>query len=139
MKYLTIFFLLLTISIFPQNLKYTTSTVDSADSVITLDLGLDTDITSPSYMPGGDEYRIIGIVFEGTWTNTTFDVEVAVDPDSTYYDVYERDGTQIQLTMASNQWIQLDPWEFAGLRYVTLRGAAAEGDERTYWIVKRIY
>ena len=122
-----------------QNLLFTTATVANGDSIITLDLGFDTNEMIPSYMPSGDEFRLIAIQFEGTWTATSFTVQGSNTSAGAYDNVFEQDGTAVTITMASDRYVILDPKFYAGLRFMKLIGNVAEGGARTYVLVKRQY
>ncbi|MBK7380418.1 MAG: hypothetical protein IPJ03_15800 [Ignavibacteriales bacterium] len=121
-----------------QNLTYEVVTVDSADSTITIDLGVDYNAVSADYA-GGNEFRVIGLLFSGTWTNTSLTVKANIDGGATYYTVKDRDGTALTITMATNVWVYLKPTEFAGMRYIELSSTTPEGDTRTLYLIKRQY
>ena len=120
-----------------QNLDYIETTVDSTDSTIVIDMGVDTDEFYSDYS-GGNEYRIIGLLFVGTWTNTSLTVKANTTGTGTFYAVKDRGGTALTITMASNTWVYLKPSEWAGLRYIELSGSD-EGDTRTLYLIKRQY
>lgn len=131
-------FLLLSLPLFAQNLKYESFTCANNDSIITLDLAYDWDRIISEYS-AGNEFRAIGLWFDGTWTNTTFTVLACTSSTGTFDPVYDESGTALTITMASNRWIWLKPIEFAGLRYVKLRGAVKEGGARAGVIIKRLF
>jgi len=139
-KYFLIF-LLLTIPVLSQNLSYETVTVDSLDDSIYVDLGIDLDVLQPGYMPTGDEFRVIGMIFpaSGALTNDTLIVSGATSASGTYYPVYDKDGTALLILPTYNRWIWLKPTEFAGLRYIMLSCSAAELVLRSIILVKRRY
>jgi len=137
MKFLAIF-LLLTLPIFSQNLTYTSVTWTNAAISDTVDLGIDLDLIQPQYMPGGDEFRVIGLWFDGTWTNTSLTVYACSTLAGTYDPVYDIEGNALTITMASNYWVWLEPVKFAGFRYIRLVGSA-EGGARTLVLIKRRY
>ncbi|KKL79501.1 hypothetical protein LCGC14_2014220, partial [marine sediment metagenome] len=87
---------------------------------------------------GGNEIRLIGLWFDGTWTNTSFTVKACTTLTGTFDPVTDSDGTALTITMASNTWVWLDPRMFAGLRYIQLVGSQ-EGGIRTLVLIKRIY
>ena len=120
-----------------QNLDYIETIVDSTDSTIVINMGTDTDEIYSDYS-GGNEYRIIGLLFVGTWTNTSLTVKANTTGTGTFYAVKSRDGTALTITMATNTWVYLTPAEFAGLRYMELSGSD-EGDTRTLYLIKRQY
>jgi len=120
-----------------QNLTYTTAQWDTNTTTENIDLGVDYNAVSSDYA-GGNEFRVIGILFVGTWTNTSVTVKAATTATGTYYAVKDKDGTALTIVMASNTWVYLKPTDFAGLRYIQLNGSA-EGDDRSYVIIKRQY
>ena len=121
-----------------QNLLFDSQTWTNATSSVTIDLGKDTNEMIPSYMPGGDEFRIIAIQFEGTWTSTSLTVSASSSASGDYDDVFEQDGTAVTIKMASDRYVILDPKFYAGLRYIKLTGSS-EGGARTYVLIKRQY
>ena len=71
-------FLILTYSLsYGQNLLFDSQTWANATTSVTIDLGIDGNEAIPSYLPGGDEFRIIAIQFEGTWTSTSLTVSAS--------------------------------------------------------------
>ena len=128
---------LLTGFTYGQNLIYTSVTWLNSTSALEIDIGLDTDKLLQDY-GGGNEIRLIGLWFDGTWTNTSLTVKACTTLTGTYDPVKEADGTALTITMASNTWVWLEPRIFAGLRFIQLSGSA-EGGARTYVIIKRIY
>jgi len=141
-KYFLIFLLFLTIPILSQNLAYETITVDSLmnDSIF-VDLGIDYDVTIPEYMPGGDEFRVVGMIFpaSGALTNDTLIVSAATSENGTYYPVYDAAGVALLILPTYNYWVWLKPTEYAGLRYIQLSCSAAELVLRSIIVVKRKY
>jgi len=121
-----------------QNLVYVSQTWASGAISDSIDLGYDTNETNPQNMPSGDEYRVIGLWFDGTWTNTSLTVYASSTLGGTYDPVQDIDGTALTITMASNIWVWLKPQEFAGFRFIRLVGSA-EGAARTLIVVKRQY
>ncbi len=128
---------LLTGSTYGQNLIYTPQTWASGFVSDTIDVGIDTEKLLQDY-GGGNEVRLIGLWFDGTWTNTSFTVKACTTLTGTYDAVTDADGTALTITMASNTWVWLEPRIFAGLRFIQLSGSA-EGDDRTLVPIKRIY
>ncbi len=133
-----LFLLMMTGFTLSQNLLFLSQTWANATSSVTIDLGKDTNEALPSYMPGGDEFRVIAIQFEGTWTSTSLTVSASSSASGDYDDVFEQDGTAVTITMASDRYVILDPKFYAGLRYIKLTGSS-EGGARTYVLVKRQY
>lgn len=134
-----LFFLILALSFsYGQNLSFESKTWANATSSVTIDLGFDVNEAIPSYMPSGDEFRVIAIQFEGTWTSTSLTVSASSSASGDYDDVFEQDGTAVTITMASDRYVILDPKLYAGIRFMKLTGSS-EGGARTYVLVKRQY
>ena len=128
---------LLTGFTYGQNLIYTDYTWPNGAISDSIDIGLDTEKLLQDY-GGGNEIRLIGLWFDGTWTNTSLTVKACTTLTGTYDAVKEADGTALTITMASNTWVWLEPRIFAGLRYIQLSGSA-EAAERLLVLIKRIY
>ncbi len=129
--------ILLTGFTYGQNLIYTSQTWANTFVSDTIDIGIDTEKILQDY-GGGNEVRLIGLWFDGTWTNTSFTVKACTSLTGTYDAVTNADGTALTITMASNTWVWLEPRTFAGMRYIQLSGSAETGD-RTLVVIKRIY
>lgn len=130
-------FLLFSLPLFAQNLKYESVTWPNGAISDTIDLGYDWDQVTSEY-PAGNEFRAVGLWFDGTWTNTSLTVYACSTLSGTYDAVKGTDGTALTVKMASNTWVWLKPTEFAGLRYIRLVGSA-EGGARTLVVIKRRY
>lgn len=120
------------------NLIYTQETWLNGAASDTIDIGLDTEKLLQDYS-GGNEIRLIGLWFDGTFTNTNITVLACTSLTGTYDAVTNIDGTALTITMASNKWIYLDPTTFAGIRFIRLLGDANEAAERSYVLIKRRY
>ena len=129
--------ILLTGPTYGQNLIYTSQTWANGFVSDTIDIGLDTEKLLQDY-GGGNEVRLIGLWFDGTWTNTSLTVKACTTLTGTYDAVKNIDGTALTITMASNTWVWLEPRIFAGLRFIQLSGSA-EGAARSLVVIKRIY
>jgi len=130
---------LLTGFTYGQNLIYTSQTWASTFVSDTIDLGSDVNKVMSDYGSSTqEEIRVIGLWFDGTWTNTSFTVKACTSLTGTFDAVTNADGTALTITMASNTWVYLEPRFFAGLRYIQLSGSA-EGGDRTLVIIKRRY
>ncbi len=120
-----------------QNLIYTPQTWATTEISDTIDIGVDLEKLLEDY-GGGNEVRLIGLWFDGTWTNTSLTVYACTTLTGTYDPVTNAVGTALTITMASNTWVWLEPRTFAGIRYIRLVGSA-EGGNRTLVVIKRIY
>jgi hypothetical protein len=130
--------LIMTGLVFSQNLIYTSQTWTNGAISDTLDLGTDSDLVFSDYGSTEQETRVIGLWFDGTWTNTSFTVQACTSLTGTFDAVTDKDGTALTITMASNKWVYLNPQTWAGLRYIRLVGSA-EGGARTLVIIRRRY
>jgi hypothetical protein len=130
--------ILLTGFTYGQNLIYESKTWTSAAISDTIDMGSDTNKLLSDYGGTQEEVRIIGIWFDGTWTNTTLTVYACTTLGGTYDPVTNSDGTALTITMATNTWVYLEPRFFAGMDFIRLVGSA-EGGARTYVVIKRRY
>ena len=119
------------------NLIYTDQTWANGSPSDSIDIGIDTEKLLQDYS-GGNEIRLIGLWFDGTWTNTSLTVKACTTATGTYDAVTNSDGTALTITMASNTWVYLDPTTFAGIRFIQLSGSA-EGGARTLVVIKRRY
>jgi len=128
---------LLTGLTYGQNLIYESKTWTSGAISDTIDLGYNTSKLLQDHADG-DEVRVIGIWFDGTWTNTSLTVYACTALDGTYDPVTESDGTALTITMATNTWVILEPKFYAGMDFIRLVGSA-EGGARTYTVIKRAY
>ena len=129
--------ILLTGFTYGQNLIYTPQTWATTEISDTIDIGVDLEKLLEDY-GDGNEVRLIGLWFDGTWTNTSLTVYACTTLTGTYDPVTDADGTALTITMASNTWVWLEPRTFAGIRYIRLVGSA-EGGNRTLVVIKRIY
>lgn len=119
------------------NLIYSPQTWANGFVSDTIDIGLDTEKLLQDYS-GGNEIRLIGLWFDGTWTNTSLTVKACTTLTGSYDVVTDASGTALTITMASNTWVYLDPTTFAGLRFIQLSGSA-EGGARNLVVIKRRY
>lgn len=120
-----------------QNLIYTSQTWANGFISDTIDIGIDSEKILQDY-GSGNEVRLIGLWFDGDWSNTSLTVKACTTLTGTYDAVTDADGTALTITMASNTWVYLEPRYFAGFRYIQLSGNA-EGGARTLVVIKRIY
>lgn len=63
---------------------------------------------------------IVGIIMPGTWTAANLTLQGSMD-NSTFYDVYDIDGTELTITAAASRYIVLDPVNYPSLKYLKLR------------------
>ncbi len=120
------------------NLIYTDVAWPNGAISDTLDLGFDTEVIESRYGSVQQEGRVIGLWFDGTWTNTLFTVQACTTLVGTFDAVKDINGTALTITMASNTWVYLEPRFFAGLRFIRLVGSA-EAAERTLVVITRLY
>ena len=120
------------------NLIYSPQTWANTFVSDTIDVGADTELIISPYGSVQQEARLIGLWFDGTWTNTSFTVKACTTLTGTYDAVTDASGTALTITMASNTWVWLEPRTFAGMRFIQLSGSA-EGGDRNLVVIKRVY
>ena len=74
------------------------------------------------------DYEIGSLILEGTYTNTSFDVQVEVD--GTWFDIYDTFGNKYSVTVATGKH-SLPADVFKDVNKVRLKGSSNEGAERT--------
>lgn len=90
---------------------------------------------------------VVGVVMPAAWTAASITLmtvpPLTADPSAaTWSDVYERDGTEYEITCDAGQHIILPPSELAGIRYLKLRSGTsgtpvAQGATRTITLITR--
>ena len=74
------------------------------------------------------DYEMGSLILEGTYTNTSFDVQVEVD--GTWFDIYDTFGNKYAVTVATGKH-SLPADVFKDVNKVRLKGASNEGADRT--------
>jgi len=74
------------------------------------------------------DYEIGSLILEGTYTNTSFDIQAEVD--GTWFDIYDTFGTKYSVTVADGKH-SLPADVFKDVNKVRLKGSSNEGAERT--------
>lgn len=74
------------------------------------------------------DYEIGSLVLEGTYTNSSFDIQAEID--GTWFDIYDTFGTKYSVTVATGKH-SLPADVFKDVNKVRLKGASNEGAERT--------
>ena len=74
------------------------------------------------------DYEIGSLVLDGTYTNTSFDVQVQIE--DTWFDIYDTFGNKYSVTVATGKH-SLPADVFKDVNKVRLKGASNEGAERT--------
>mgnify|MGYP000371494006 FL=1 len=74
------------------------------------------------------DYEIGSLVLEGTYTNSSFDIQAEID--GTWFDIYDTFGTKYSVTVADGKH-SLPADVFKDVNKVRLKGASNEGAERT--------
>ena len=70
------------------------------------------------------------VILDGTYTNTSFDVQAKID--GTWYDVYDIAGNKVNITVADGKH-SLAADDFKDVQEVRVKGASNEGDDRTLY------
>ncbi len=74
------------------------------------------------------DFEIGSLILEGTYTNTSFDVQVEID--GTWFDIYDTFGNKYSVTVATGKH-SLPADVFKDVNKVRLKGAQNEASERT--------
>jgi len=74
------------------------------------------------------DYEIGSLVLEGTYTNSSFDIQAEID--GTWFDIYDTFGTKYSVTVATGKH-SLPADVFKDVNKVRLKGDSNEGAERT--------
>ena len=74
------------------------------------------------------DYEIGSLVLEGTYTNSSFDIQAEID--GTWFDIYDTFGTKYSVTVATGKH-SLPADVFKDVNKVRLKGSQNEGAERT--------
>jgi len=74
------------------------------------------------------DYEIGSLILEGTYTNTSFDLQVEVD--GTWLNIYDTFGTKFSVSVADGKH-SLPADVFKDVNKVRVKGASNEGAERT--------
>jgi hypothetical protein len=74
------------------------------------------------------DYEMGSLILEGTYTNTSFDVQVEVD--GTWFDIYDTFGNKYAVSVATGKH-SLPADVFKDVNKVRLKGASNEASDRT--------
>ena len=74
------------------------------------------------------DYEIGSLVLEGTYTNSSFDIQAEID--GTWFDIYDTFGNKYSVTIATGKH-SLPADVFKDVNKVRLKGSSNEGAERT--------
>ena len=74
------------------------------------------------------EFEVGSLILEGTYTNTSFDVQVEVD--GTWFDIYDTFGNKYAVTVATGKH-SLPADVFKDVNKVRLKGSQNEASDRT--------
>lgn len=74
------------------------------------------------------DYEIGSLVLEGTYTNSSFDIQAEID--GTWFDIYDTFGNKYSVTVADGKH-SLPADVFKDVNKVRLKGASNEASERT--------
>ena len=80
------------------------------------------------FQRSGDQFEVGSLILEGTYTNTSFDVQAEID--GTWFDIYDTFGNKYSVTVATGKH-SLPADVFKDVNKVRLKGSSNEGAERT--------
>ena len=86
-----------------------------------------------------DGAELVGMVMPAAWTTANITFQASAD-GSTYNDLYDQYGTEINVPAGASRYIALNPGDFAGIKSVKVRSGTtgapvAQGAERTVQLV----
>ena len=84
--------------------------------------------SSVDFQRSGDQFEIGSLVLDGTYTNTSFDIQAEID--GTWFDIYDTFGTKYSVSVNDGKH-SLPADVFKDVNKVRLKGASNEGAERT--------
>jgi hypothetical protein len=67
---------------------------------------------------------LVGLLMPAAWTAATMTLVMSHDA-ATSYNVFDGDGTEVELTVSAGQYIKLSPSDFAGIHFLKLRSGTA--------------
>lgn len=79
---------------------------------------------------------MVGLIMPAAFTGTALNFQMS-DSDTTYYTLYNKDGTILQCTVAANRAIFFTPGDFVGARWMKLVSNATEASARTIKLILR--
>lgn len=80
------------------------------------------------FQRSGDQFEIGSLVLDGTYTNTSFDIQAEID--GTWYDIYDTFGTKYSVSVNDGKH-SLPADVFKDVNKVRLKGASNEASART--------
>lgn len=73
-----------------------------------------------------NEAMLVGIIMPGTWTTANLTLQGAGENDeSTFNNVYDKDGTEVTINAAASRYITLEPAKFAGIKQLKIRSGTS--------------
>ena len=73
-----------------------------------------------------DEAMLVGLKLPGTWTTANLTLQAAgEDAESTFCNVYEQDGTEVEINAAASRYVALEPVKFAGMKHIKIRSGTS--------------
>jgi hypothetical protein len=79
----------------------------------------------------------VGLFVDGTLTGTTVTFLAARVTAGDFLPVQDGEGAAYSVTVASDQYIPLDPSKFWGVRFLKVKSGSAEGAARTVYLQTR--
>lgn len=79
---------------------------------------------------------LIGLIIPPAFTSTSLTFKMS-DNNTTFYDLYNKDGNQLKITVAPNRAILFTPGDFIGCRWLQFIGSATESANRAIILILR--
>ena len=85
-----------------------------------------------------DGMLLAGIIFPAAMTGSTITFDFATD-NSTWVDVVETDGTEVQYTVSAGNVVRVDPsgWAFASSGFIRVTSGSSEAADRNITLIFR--
>lgn len=80
---------------------------------------------------------LVGISLPAAFTGVTLTFQVSVDNGQTYQPLYKADGTAYSVTVAAGRYVQIPPYDFAGIRFLKIVSGSNEAADRALTLVGR--
>lgn len=67
---------------------------------------------------------LVGVKTPATWTTANLTLQASTD-NTSFLDMYDGDGNEVTVTAGADRYINLNPADFASLRFIKLRSGTS--------------
>ena len=85
-----------------------------------------------SFQRSQNDYEVGSIILDGTYTNTSFDIQTEIE--GTWYDIYDVYGTKVSIAVADGKH-SLQSDSFKDVDNIRIKGSGNEGADRTIQVL----